>query len=141
MIFRMNRLEITLFLILFLSFAYFYQGGGANQNARLGQTRAIVEKGQLHFSGIRVPTHDTVTVDGKVYPNKAPGMSLLGVGPYYLVSRLRGPLTALFSEDFYHLFSSWLVTVLIVALPCALGGVVFFRLLGLFHPAAGPRLI
>jgi hypothetical protein len=138
---RVNRLEIALFLVLFLSFAYFYQGGGANQNARLGQTRAIVEKGQLHFSGIRVPTHDTVTVDGKVYPNKAPGMSLLGVGPYFLISRLQGTLTGLFSEDFYHLFSCWLVTVLIVAFPCALGGVIFFRLLGLFHPAVAPRLV
>ncbi len=141
MISRENRLEITLFLILFLSFAYFYQGGGANQNARLGQMRAVVERGQLHFQGIRVPTHDIVNVEGKTYPNKAPGMSLVGVGPYYLVSRLKGTLTGLFSEDFYHLFSCWLVTVLIVALPCALGGVVFFRLLGLFHRAAAPRLI
>lgn len=141
MLSREYRLEITLFCVLFLSFAYFYQGGGANQNARLGQMRAIVERGQLHYRGIRVPTHDIVNVEGKTYPNKAPGMSLVGVGPYYLVSRLKGSLTGLFSEDFYHLFSCWLVTVIIVALPCALGGVVFFRLLGLFSPAIAPRLI
>lgn len=141
MILRNNKLEITLFFVLFLSFAYFYQGGGANQNARLGQMRAVVEQGQLHFGGVRVPTHDIVNVEGKNYPNKAPGMSLVGVGPYYLISRLKGTLTGLFSEDFYHLFSCWLVGVLIVGLPCALGGVVFFRLLGLFHPAIAPRLI
>lgn len=139
--FRENRLEITIFLVLFLSFAYFYQGGGANQNARLGQMRAVAEKGQLHLSGLRVPTHDIVDVDGKIYPNKAPGMSLVGIGPYFLISRLKGALIGLFSEDFYHLFSCWLVTVIIVALPCALGGVVFFRLLGLFHEAIAPRLI
>lgn len=138
---RENRLEITIFLVLFLSFAYFYQGGGANQNARLGQMRAVVERGQLHYGGIRVPTHDIVNAGGKTYPNKAPGMSLVGVGPYFLVARLKTALTGLFSEDFYHLFSCWLVTVIIVGLPCALGGVVFFRLLGLFHPALAPRLI
>ena len=135
------KIEITLFLVLFLSFSYFYQGGGANQNARLGQMRAVVEKGQLHYRGIRVPTHDVVTRNGKVYPNKAPGISLSGVAPYFLISRLKGIIIELSSEDFYHLFSCYLITVLLVGLPCALGGVIFFRLLGLFHPAAIPRLI
>ncbi len=138
---RKNRLEITLFLVLFCSFAYFYQGGGANQNARLGQMRAIAERGQLHFKGIRVPSHDVVEVDGRIYPNKAPGMSLSGVVPYFLISRLKGTIIALTSEDFYYLLSCYLVTVLLVALPCALGGVVFFRLLGLFYAGAVPRLI
>jgi hypothetical protein len=103
--------------------------------------RAVVEKGQLHYRGIRVPTHDTVTRNGQVYPNKAPGISLSGVAPYFLISRLKGVIIGFSSEDFYHLFSCYLITVLLVGLPCALGGVIFFRLLGLFHPAAIPRLI
>lgn len=138
---RENKIELTLFLVLFLSFAYFYQGGGSNQNARLGQMRVVAEKGQLHFQGIRVPSHDIVNVNGKIYPNKAPGVSLSGIAPYFLISRLKRIITGLTSEDFYHLFSCYLMTALLVALPCALGGVVFFRLLGLFHPACLPRLI
>lgn len=141
MFLKENKLEIALFLVLFVSFAYFYQGGGSNQNARLGQMRAVAEKGQLHFKGIRVPSHDVVNVDGKIYPNKAPGMSLAGVAPYFIISRLKGIITGISSEDFYHLFSCYLVTVILVALPCALGGVVFFRLLGLFHDSIIPRLI
>lgn len=135
-----KRLEITLFLVLFLSFAYFYQGGGANQNARLDQIRSIVELGQLNlkpFTG----THDIVRVKNKTYPNKAPGISLLGVVPYYLVSRLKPIVVSRFSEDFYHLLSCYLVTVAVAAIPCAFGGVVFFRLLGLFHAGIWPRLI
>lgn len=135
-----RKLETTLFLVLFLTFSYFYQGGGANQNARLDMIRSIVELGQLNlkpFTG----THDTVRIEGKVYSNKAPGVSLVGVIPYYLVSRLQSPITAVFSPVFYHLFSGYLVTVLVVGLASAFGGVIFFRLLGLFHEPPGPRLI
>ncbi len=135
-----KKLEITLFLTLFLTFSFFYQGGGANQNARLDMTRSIVELGQLNlkpFAG----SHDIVRIDGKVYSNKAPGVSLAGVVPYYLVSRLKSPIVEVFSPTFYHLFSCYLVTVLVVGLISAWGGVIFFRLLGLFHEAPVPRLI
>ena len=135
-----KKLQITLFLILFLSFSYFYQGGGANQNARLDQIRSIVELHQLNlkpFAG----SHDIVRIKGKVYPNKAPGISLIGVIPYFLVSRLRPWITDLFSTTTYHLFSCYLLTVLVVGLPCAWGGVIFYRLLGLFSRPSGPRLI
>ncbi len=136
-----TKIEIVLFLVLFLTFSYFYQGGGANQNARFGQMRAVAERGQLYYRGIRVPTHDSISHGGEVYPNKAPGMSLVGVTPYFLISRLEGVILNFFSEDFYHLAACYLITVLIAALPCALGGVVFFRLLGLFHRGIFPRLI
>ncbi len=135
-----KKLEITLFIVLFLSFSYFYQGGGANQNARLDQIRSIVELGQLNlkpFAG----SHDTVRVNGKIYSNKAPGVSLIGVLPYYLVSRLKSQIAEIFSTKFYHLFSCYLVTVLVVGMTCAWGGVIFFRLLGLFHEKSFPRLI
>lgn len=103
--------------------------------------RAVAEKGQLHYRGIRVPTHDIVNRNGNVYPNKAPGISLSGVAPYFLISRLKGIIIGSSSADFYHLLSCYIITIILVAIPCALGGVVFFRLLGLFHPAAIPRLI
>lgn len=138
---RFKKLELVIFLILFISFSYFYQGGGANQNARLGQMRAVIEKGQLHYQGIRVPTHDIINRDGKIFPNKAPGISLSGIVPYFIISRLEGIITDYSSSDFYYLFSCYVITVLVVALPCAFGGVIFFRLLGIFHPAAVPRLI
>ncbi len=135
-----KKMELVLFLVLVFSFAYFYQGAGANQNARLDQIRSIVELGQLNlkpFAG----SHDIVQVGRKTYPNKAPGVSLVGTVPYYGISRLRSLLTHWFSEDTYHLLSCYLVTVLVVGLSCALGGVIFFRLLGLFDPAPAPRLI
>ena len=135
-----RKVELLLFLLLFFSFAYFYQGGGANQNARLNQIRSIVELHQLNL-GPFAGSHDIVQVGRKTYPNKAPGTSLVGVIPYYLVSRLKPVLVTWFSESFYQLFSCYLVTVLVVSLTCALGSVVFFRLLGLFSPRIVPRLL
>ncbi len=135
-----RKVELLLFFLLFFSFAYFYQGGGANQNARLNQIRSIVELRQLNL-GPFAGSHDIVQVGRKTYPNKAPGTSLVGVIPYFLVSRLKPVLVAAFSESFYRLFSCYLVTVLVVSLTCALGSVVFFRLLGLFSPRIGPRLL
>lgn len=135
-----RKLQITLFLVLFFSFGYFYQGGGANQNARLDQIRSMVELGQFNlkpFAG----SHDIVRIKGKVYPNKAPGISLIGVVPYFLVSRLKSLIVEMSSTTFYHLFSCYLVTVLVVGLPSAWGGLIFYRLLGLFHQSPVPRLI
>jgi hypothetical protein len=40
-----RRFEILLFALAWLSFAYFHQGGGWNQNGRFALTRALVESG------------------------------------------------------------------------------------------------
>ena len=40
-----RRLQILFFFASFLTFAWFHQGGGWNQNARFAEVRAIVEKG------------------------------------------------------------------------------------------------
>jgi hypothetical protein len=44
---RIQRIELCLFALFFLSFAYFHQGGGWNQNARFAEVRAIVEEGRF----------------------------------------------------------------------------------------------
>src|SRR5436190_21051193 len=42
-----RRLQSLLFALSFITFAWFHQGGGWNQNARFAQVRAIVEEGTL----------------------------------------------------------------------------------------------
>lgn len=42
--------EVIIFMTLFLSYGYFHQGGGWNQNARFDQVRAIVETGRLSIN-------------------------------------------------------------------------------------------
>ncbi|HOO77929.1 MAG TPA: hypothetical protein PLI51_07925 [bacterium] len=135
-----KRLELVLFLVLLFSFAYFYQGGGANQNARLDQIRSIVEYGQLNLKGT-AGSHDIVQVGRRTYPNKAPGIVLAGTLPFLAAAWLKGPALLLVEERYLYLFVSYLVTVLTVGAVCAAGGVVFFRLLGLFDGRPAPRLL
>ncbi|HPJ72098.1 MAG TPA: hypothetical protein PK636_05390, partial [bacterium] len=108
-----KRLELVLFLVLLFSFAYFYQGGGANQNARLDQIRSIVEYGQLNLKGT-AGSHDIVQVGRRTYPNKAPGIVLAGTLPFLAAAWLKGPALLLVEERYLYLFVSYLVTVLTV---------------------------
>jgi hypothetical protein len=113
-----DRTEWILFLTLFVSYAWFHQGGGWQQNSRFDQVRSLAEAGELRINDYllyrpvvlggeveirRVPLPDPVvsleslsapnTRDlslrgGSVYPNKAPGVSLLATPAYAAVSRL-----------------------------------------------------
>ncbi|MEO6741997.1 MAG: hypothetical protein ABIP20_17265 [Chthoniobacteraceae bacterium] len=42
-----RRLQLLLFALSFITFAWFHQGGGWNQNARFAEVRAIVEQGRF----------------------------------------------------------------------------------------------
>lgn len=44
---RRRGLELGLFAVLFITYAYFFQGGGWNQNGRFAQVRALVEDGRF----------------------------------------------------------------------------------------------
>lgn len=44
---RHRRLEAGLFATLFVAYAWFFQGGGWNQNGRFAQVRALVEQGRF----------------------------------------------------------------------------------------------
>ena len=66
-------------LVVFASYAYFYEGGGWNQNSRFDLTRAIVEHGTLRIDPYHENTGDKAFYDGHFYTDKAPGQPLLAV--------------------------------------------------------------
>lgn len=77
---RTTRLEaIVLGLLLWATFAYFAQGGGANQNSRFALTRAIVEQSTLAIDAYASTTFDIARSRGHYYSDKAPGLALLAV--------------------------------------------------------------
>ncbi len=47
---RKGRLELVIFFMLFITYSYFHQGGGWNQNGRFAQVRSIVETGQFEIN-------------------------------------------------------------------------------------------
>ena len=45
-----KRIAGGIFVVLFVAYGYFHQGGGWNQNSRFDQVRAIVENHQLEIN-------------------------------------------------------------------------------------------
>jgi hypothetical protein len=78
------RERAVLFVLTFVAYAYFYGGGGWNQNANFDLTRAIVERHTFAIDAYYQNTGDISTHAGHIYANKAPGLSLLAAIPYAL---------------------------------------------------------
>ena len=72
---------MVLGVALFASYAYFYQAGGWNQNARFALVRAILERHTLQIDAYQSHTGDKALWQGHYYSDKAPGASLLALGP------------------------------------------------------------
>ena len=73
---------------LLLSYAYFYQGGGWNQNSRFALVRAMTERDTLQIDAYRDATGDRAVWNGHFYSDKAPGVSLLSFVPVDVVRAL-----------------------------------------------------
>lgn len=104
-----RRVAEWLFLVTFATYAYFYAGGGWNQNAAFDLTRAIVERHTFAIDAYAGNTGDLSFANGHVYVNKAPALSWLAAIPYALIPAAV-PLT----------LSVYLCTLFCVALPGAL---------------------
>ena len=77
---------LLLFLLVFLTYGYFYQSGQDNENARIAQVVAVVDHGRLN---IKSPNSaDVVRYEEKLYPNKAPGTSFVGIPSWWLFSQV-----------------------------------------------------
>lgn len=115
-----------LFLLTFLTYAWFYAGAGWNQNAQFDLTRAIVERHTFAIDDYAANTGDVSLSGGHAYSNKAPGLSFLGVLPYaplYALERAMGVDTA---DPVIVAFNGWLVTVAVVGLLTALTAPLLF---------------
>ena len=72
--------------VVFISTAYFYEGGGWNQNSRFDLVRAIVEQRTLRIDAYHQNTEDKAFANGHYYSDKAPGLALVAV-PLAVVAR------------------------------------------------------
>ena len=118
----------VVFVLLFASYAYFYQGGGWNQNSRFALVRGITSQHTLKIDAFADCTGDRALFDGHYYSDKAPGLSFTAVP---VVALARTVLHALGRdpEDPAGLaFLSYLATVFTVGLLTALAGVCLYSL-------------
>jgi hypothetical protein len=107
-----RRFATVLGVVLFFSYAYFYQAGGWNQNARFGLVRAILERRTLAIDAYQQYTGDKALWQGHYYSDKAPGASLLALGP---VAIARGVLRLARINRQGHVAVAWMSYVATVA--------------------------
>ncbi len=128
-----------MFLFLFASFAWFYHAGEHNENAHLDQIRALAEEGSWQIDRFAGNTADVITVGGHIYPNKAPGITYLGVLPWIF---FRGLLSiAPLSQAAQLHFTAYLVTLTTLGFFSSLTGCALFALLGRLGLAVGHALL
>jgi hypothetical protein len=121
-----GRRALLIGVIVFISCAYFYQGGGWNQNSRFDLIRAIVERRTLRIDAYRDNTGDRAIVGGHYYSDKAPGLSLLAV-PIVATTRTLLQVANVDPESPRSLVAeSYFATVFAVGLPAALACVCLF---------------
>jgi hypothetical protein len=115
------------FALVLFSSAYFFQSTGHNEAARLDQMRSVVERAEWWIDAYASNTADTIKIDEHIFPNKAPGVTLLGIVPW-AVARGALSLTS-WNEEQQLVLSVYLVTLLLAALPTALTSLLMVRFL------------
>jgi hypothetical protein len=121
---RLRRQLAIVGLVLFASYAYFYEAGGWNQNTRYDLVRAIVWHHSLRIDRYEANTGDKARHDGHVYSDKAPGLSLTAVP---IVAAARAGLDAAGippDSEQSVVVGSYLATAATAALPTALAAVI-----------------
>src|SRR5260221_11164915 len=120
-----RRIATGLFVLAWVSFAWFYGGAGWNGHAQFDLTRAFVERQTLYIDGYDVNTGDTARgVDGHTYINKPPGVSFLAAIPYAAVYAVEKALRL--PVDHIEHANLWIATAVTCGVSSALIGVILY---------------
>ncbi len=111
-----RSVALVLVLLSWIVYAWFFQGGGFNQNVNLDLTRAIVERGTLTVDAYRANTGDLSLYRGHFYSNKAPGLSFLAVPAYFAVDRALGAAGLDRGDPFVRTLAAYATTVAVSAM-------------------------
>jgi len=123
-----RRLVFLLGLATFLSFLYFYEGGGWNQNSRFDLVRSITERHTLQIDAYHENTQDKAHFRGHYYSDKAPGLVFLAL-PFVEAARATMRVVGLNPESPRGEYVvSYIMTAAAVALPTAFAAICLFYL-------------
>ena len=131
---RAHRTELALFLLLWTTYVYFYQSTHHNEAARFDQMRAILQDHTLAINKYWWNSADVIHYQKNgskhIYPNKAPGMTLLSLVPFAALSLGLSALQAAGLPPWMHWhLLTYFTTAFTVSLFSALAAVAIYRLL------------
>src|SRR5262249_7279846 len=119
-------MELLVGGIVFFSCAYFFQGGGWNQNAHFATVVSLVENGSVAIPEPgRSSTGDVPRVDGRYISNKPIGTPLVAI-PGYVIAR-----TLTLGIDTHRtqvVLRDYLTTLFTMGIALAIGAVLIYRL-------------
>lgn len=131
---KAHRIELLLFLLLWTTYAYFYQSTQDNEAARFDQARAIAQDGTLSINKYWWNSADVIHYSkggvDLIYPNKAPGMSLVAAPFFWAFSAILKNFAGMGLVEWvrWHLVT-YLTTLFTVSLGSALAAVAMYRAL------------
>ena len=135
---NIRRRALLIGTVVFISYGYFYQGGGWNQNSRFDMVRAILEQRTLSIDAYHENTEDKALSRGHYYSDKAPGLVMLALPA---AAAARAVLDAAGVDPASPpglVATSYAATVFAVALPTALSAACLFLIaLQLGSPVKG----
>lgn len=77
-----HKNESRIFLVLFITYAFFAHWGGWNENASFNLVRSIVEEQTFNLDRLYNNTSDRAYFEGHYYSAKAPGMAFIAAPAY-----------------------------------------------------------
>ncbi len=125
---RERYFDLSLFLILFLTFSYFYQGGFANQNSHFDLTLALAFEHSPKIDSFHTNTIDKVFYKEHFYSEKAPGSSYLAL-PIPLISSCWLKTKDLFKTPWFADLLFYFSTIFSVSILSASSTVAFRKIL------------
>jgi len=120
-------IDFLLFLVSFISFAYFYPGSGHNEAARFDSIRALLDEGHFYVDSFASNSADLIKVGQHYYSSKAPGTMILALPIYWVTDRIISQWTWI-SPDIEKHWVCYLCALFTVSLCSALTTVLIYRL-------------
>jgi hypothetical protein len=120
------KVALTIGIVLFVSYGWFFQGGGWNQNTRLDLVRAVTEHGALRIDAYAANTGDKARVGGHLYSDKAPGQPLVALAPVALARPLLALTDTAAGTERGTAFLAYVGTVASASLPAVVAALALY---------------
>ena len=128
---KVYKIELLIFVVLVISYGYFFRKIDWNSGTRLDLVWSIVENHSLSIDDYHKNTGDKAFYKEHFYTDKAPGISFLGVPFYFIASKILR-LCSSSSALVDYIFKIYIPTFFVVIIPSAIMGVIFYRTINMF---------